>query len=65
MRIDLTMPDDWVEAYKAAALAEFLSLSEWMGRQCNRGLPAEDRKRLSKRRKRGPVPSPERTSRKG
>lgn len=45
----VTQPADWTAAWERAAAASGLSLSAWIGRQCNRGLPKAERDALSDR----------------
>jgi len=44
-----SQPSQWIDAFKAQAKAEGLTLSAWMGYQCYLGLPAATRARLPKR----------------
>ena len=48
-RKNITQPADWWAAYVSQAQKEGLSLSAWMGEQCNEGLPKAVRKTLSER----------------
>lgn len=48
-RINITQPSDWVEAFKAQAEKDGLTLSEWMGEACLARLPDKVRKKLSER----------------
>jgi hypothetical protein len=53
MRINITQPPDWIQAWEAAAKRAGLSLSEWIGTHCNRALPDETLASLSARQKPG------------
>jgi hypothetical protein len=48
-RKNITQPTDWWEAWKAAADAEGVSLSAWIGEQCNAALTKRAVKKLSER----------------
>lgn len=48
-RKNITQPADWWVAWKAAADAEGVSLSAWIGKQCNAGLAKRTVKKLSER----------------
>lgn len=48
-RYNITQPEDWMEAWKAQAAKEGLSLSAWIGKQCNEGLTKKAKKSLSDR----------------
>ena len=55
----VTIPPDWLEAFRCAAAEEGLPLSTWMAETCKKKLPADVRKSLSVRRSRGRVPKPD------
>jgi hypothetical protein len=48
-RKNISQPDDHWAAFEAQAKKEGKSLSEWIGEQCLRALPAKVRKGLSER----------------
>jgi len=50
-----SQPESWIQAFKAQAKKENLSMSAWIGYQCYLGLSAEARARLPKRAGMGPV----------
>jgi len=45
----ITQPPDWLEAWQHAADKQGLTLSAWIGEQCNQALPAEIVNTLSER----------------
>lgn len=49
----VTIPPDWLEAFRTAATAEGLPLSTWLAESGKKRLPAAVRKSLSERRARG------------
>lgn len=53
MSILITLPDDHRDAYKAAAEAEGINLSEWIRNACAESLPKKVRSKLSEPPKRG------------
>lgn len=55
----VTIPPDWLEAFRRAAAEEELPLSSWMAEACKKRLPADVRRALSVRRSRGRVPKEE------
>jgi hypothetical protein len=46
-RIDITQPEDWIAAFREAAEAENIPLSEWIGKICKAALPQKQQKTLS------------------
>lgn len=56
MRIQITQPDDWVEAFRQQAEKDGLSLSEWIGEKCKDALPKQVQVKLSERQGVGPRP---------
>lgn len=48
-RKNITQPADWWLAFEAAAKAEGLSLSEWIGRACQSAIASRTRRTLSER----------------
>ena len=48
-RKNITQPSDWWELWTATAKKEGLSLSAWIGQQCNEGLSKAQRSKLSER----------------
>lgn len=52
----ITLPPDWLEAFRLAARRDGLSLSRWLAESGRTRLPAAARKRLSEPRKQGPQP---------
>jgi hypothetical protein len=52
-RRNTTQPSDWWTAWDEAAKAAGMDLAAWIGKQCNRALPKEVRKKLSERTKVG------------
>ena len=48
-RKTVTQPDDWWAAFEAAAQAEGMQISEWLGEAGKKRLPKEVRKQLSER----------------
>ena len=48
-RTQMTQPPDWLDAWKAKAAKEGLSLSAWIGEQCNKGLTKKEQAKLSER----------------
>lgn len=53
IRLNITQPTDWVDAFTSAAAADGVSLSEWIGQACLAALPASTRRTLSERPGRG------------
>jgi len=49
IRKNITAPPDWFDAWKSAADAEGLTLSEWIGQRVNSTLPKSTTKKLSQR----------------
>lgn len=49
----VSQPMDWVEAFRAAAKKENVSLALWVGMACKAALPPAEQKKLSDRRTRG------------
>ena len=56
MRIHVTQPEDWVEAFRQQAEKEGSSLSEWIGEKCKDALPKLVQAKLSVRQGVGPRP---------
>ena len=52
-RFLITQPTEWVEAFKAQAKKENMSLSEWIGECCIANCPKYVVRQLPKRRTRG------------
>jgi hypothetical protein len=48
-RRNITQPADWWAAIEAAAAAESVTVSEWIGEACRKRLPVLVRRGLSKR----------------
>ena len=48
-RKNITQPADWWAAWKSAADKEGVSLSEWIGTQCNAALTKTAAKKLTER----------------
>lgn len=48
-RRNITQPADWWAAIEAAAAAEGVTVSEWIGEACRKRLPASVRRELSRR----------------
>lgn len=48
-RRNISQPESWWSAFKAAADRADLSLSEWMGEQCRAALPKKEQAKLSDR----------------
>lgn len=52
-RVPMRQPGDWIDAWRAQAAREGLTLSEWIGERCNEALPQQVQQRLSERTGRG------------
>ncbi len=55
MRLQITQPADWVEAFKVQAEKDGLSLSAWIGEKCKAGLPKQAQSKLTERQGVGPI----------
>lgn len=60
--IDITQPPEWWVAFQAAAKADGISLSEWLGKAGLASLPKKVRDSLPERTKGRPRLTPEKTS---
>ena len=49
MRKNISQPLDWWTAFERAADKAGVPLSTWIGRQCKRGLPKDERAKLTER----------------
>lgn len=49
VRKNISQPADWWAAWESAARAAGMSLSAWIGKRCNSGLPRDARDALGDR----------------
>lgn len=52
-RVPMRQPADWIDAWRAQADKQGLTLSEWIGQRCNEALPQQVQRGLSERVGRG------------